>query len=179
MARRKNSSARWDAAKQVAEEMSQQDREIAELVQAEREQRGTVFINQIKNRQNDTRPLNQKHVISLAESIAVLGLLEPLVVDQRHRLLAGSHRLAAIKFLRESNKQAYEKAFPNDQIPVRIMLFDAVEEPELALQCEIAENEHRRDYTPAEVRQLADRLRTVGYSDERGRPRYNLLFRMR
>lgn len=47
----------------------------------------------------DTRKLDLLHVIHLAQCIAVLGLLEPIVVDQRHRLIAGAHRLAACRLL--------------------------------------------------------------------------------
>jgi len=47
----------------------------------------------------DTRPLAAKHVLDLAECIAVLGLLEPLVIDTEGHLLAGGHRLAAIQLL--------------------------------------------------------------------------------
>ncbi|MEN8446361.1 MAG: hypothetical protein ABG776_15275, partial [Cyanobacteria bacterium J06555_13] len=44
-------------------------------------------------------------------------------------------------------------------------------EPEKALQVEIAENEYRRDYTPAEVRGIAERLIQAGYKDVKGRPK--------
>ena len=106
----------------------------------------------------------------LAESIAVLGLLEPLVVDRRGKLLAGGHRKAAVFVLKEANPSAYKKQFPNDLIPVRVVDFDAEEEPDLALQIEVTENEKRRDYTPGEVRALAERLRDAGYVDVKGRP---------
>ena len=53
----------------------------------------------------DTRPLAAKHVIDLAESIAVLGLLEPLVIDTEGHLLAGGHRLAALHLLAISDDQ--------------------------------------------------------------------------
>ena len=36
---------------------------------------------------------------------------------------------------------------------------------------EVAENEQRRDYTPAEVRALAERLRGAGFRATAGRPR--------
>jgi ParB family chromosome partitioning protein len=49
--------------------------------------------------------------------------------------------------------------------------FNADEDPELALQIEVAENEQRRDYTSAEVRAIADRLRESGYVDVKGRPK--------
>jgi len=54
----------------------------------------------IKPRDADTRPLNPAHVEALAESIAALGLIDPLAVDKQGRLLAGGHRLAAILQLR-------------------------------------------------------------------------------
>ena len=127
-------------------------------------------LDKILNRETNTRELNQIHVEALAESIAVLGLLEPLVLDTQNRLLAGAHRLAAIKLLSEQNSASFRRLFPTNLVPVRILPFDAEEEPDLALQVEIAENEHRRDYTPAEVRALADRLRSSGYVDQPGRP---------
>lgn len=100
----------------------------------------------------------------------VLGLLEPLVVDNRGRLLAGGHRKAAIWLVKENSPEAYAQHFPGDMVPVRMMPFDADADPERALQVEISENEKRRDYTPAEVRALAERLRAAGYVDTPGRP---------
>jgi len=51
------------------------------------------------------------------------------------------------------------------------MEFDATAEPSRALEIEIAENEQRRDYTPSEVRAIAERLRQAGYKDGKGRPK--------
>jgi ParB family chromosome partitioning protein len=116
----------------------------------------------------DTRPLNQKHVEALADSIAVLGLIEPLAVDQGGRLLAGGHRKAAIVLLQTSNSDAFEQNFPGGKIPVRVMPFDAEQQPDLALQIEVAENEQRRDYTTAEVRGIVDRLQSAGYVRKQG-----------
>lgn len=129
-----------------------------------------LLLQRILERETNTKELTPSHVGALAESIAVLGLLEPLVVDTNDRLLAGGHRLAAINLVKQQNPTACEQHFPNGLIPVRVMPFDAVSEPDRALQVEVAENEHRRDYTPAEVRALADRLRTAGYVDQPGRP---------
>lgn len=42
----------------------------------------TLPLDRIQLRETNTRELQQQHVAALAESIAVLGLLEPLVVDQ-------------------------------------------------------------------------------------------------
>lgn len=127
-------------------------------------------LDDILDRETNTRKLNQAHVEALVESISVLGLLEPLVLDRQNRLLAGAHRLAAIRLLRHQNAPAYRKLFLSNLIPVQVLPFDAQQEPDRALQVEIAENEHRRDYTPTEVRALANRLRSLGYVDQPGRP---------
>ncbi len=66
----------------------------------------------IQNFSSDTRPLNPRHVESLAESIAVLGLIEPLVLDNQGRLLAGGHRLEAIRLLKSQQVEIYQK--PSD-----------------------------------------------------------------
>jgi ParB family transcriptional regulator, chromosome partitioning protein len=134
-------------------------------------QDSTMSLGQIQARQQDTRPLNVKHVESLAESIAVLGLIEPLVLDTQGQLLAGGHRLAAINLLKQSQPDRYAHQFPGDRIPIRVLPFSAAAEPELALQIEVAENEQRRDYTASEVRDLAHRLRSAGYVDVKGRPK--------
>lgn len=130
----------------------------------------TLPLDKIVEREANTRGLRQAHVEALAESIAVLGLLEPLVVDNNNRLLAGGHRLAAIQLLAKKAPDAYKKHFPKGQIPIRNLSFDAQKDPDRALQVEVAENEHRRDYTPAEVRALAERLQAAGYVYQRGRP---------
>jgi ParB family chromosome partitioning protein len=124
----------------------------------------------IKLRGADTRPLNSLHVEALAESIAVLGLIEPLVVDRQGQLLAGGHRLAAIAQLKEADLDTFKQHFAAG-VPVRVMEFDADVDPTRALEIEIAENEKRRDYTPAEVRTIAERLKQAGYKDSKGRPR--------
>lgn len=129
-----------------------------------------ILLSRILDREMNTRELSQSHVLALAESIAVLGLLEPLVVDIHARLLAGGHRLAAIRLVKIQHPRAYREHFPKNLIPVRVISLDADAEPDRALQIEVAENEHRRDYTPAEVRALADRLRAAGYIDQPGRP---------
>jgi ParB family transcriptional regulator, chromosome partitioning protein len=132
---------------------------------------GTYPLERIRPRENDTRLINALHVAELAESIAVLGLIEPLALDCNGRLLAGGHRLAAIQQLQIEKPTTFEQQFPNGNIPARIFSFDADHEPDLALQIEIAENEKRRDYTPAEVKAIAERLRVSGYADLKGRPK--------
>ena len=166
----KKKDPNWGAIKAVTDDMANKDRAIQEKRSREKTQRSTLPLNQIKIRETDTRPLHEEHVNALSESISVLGLLEPLVVDKRSRLLAGGHRLAAINVLKNVNSKAYQQHFPEDTIPIRMMDFDAEENDDLALQVEVAENEHRRDYTPKEVRLLADRLQAQGYKRLKGRP---------
>jgi ParB family chromosome partitioning protein len=119
---------------------------------------------------DDTRALNEDHVNELAESIAALGLIEPLVVDAKQRLLAGAHRKAAILLLQRSQPEVFDERFP-DGVPIYRIDFDSETEPERALAIEAAENEKRRDYTPAEIRVIADKLRSAGYEDVKGRPK--------
>ena len=130
-----------------------------------------MLLDEIKLRETDTRNLRQEHVEALTESIVVLGLLEPLVVDRHGRLLAGAHRLAAICLMQESKPDKFAEHFGSGQIPIRKLDFDAIEDAEKAFQVEVAENEHRRDYTTEEVRAIADRLKTAGYVDLKGRPK--------
>ncbi|NJN49604.1 MAG: ParB N-terminal domain-containing protein [Alkalinema sp. RL_2_19] len=81
-------------------------------------------LDQIIPRDTDTRPLNQAHVESLAESIAAVGLIQPLAVDNRGRLLAGGHRRAAIGQLQSVNPAAYQQWFGGG-VPVHCFDFDA------------------------------------------------------
>jgi ParB-like nuclease domain len=130
----------------------------------------TLPLEQITERPGgDTRPLTQSHVESLAESIAAVGLIQPIAVDLQGRLLAGGHRLAAIEYLQANDHDSFNQWF-SQGVPIRQYGFDAEQEPELALAIEATENEKRRDYTPVEVRELADRLKSAGYNYTSGRP---------
>lgn len=128
----------------------------------------TLLLSEITDRPSgDTRPLTQSHVEALSESIAAVGLIQPIAVDNKGCLLAGGHRRAAIYHLKESNPEAFNKHF-GAGIPIRRYDFDATEDAEMALAIEATENEKRRDYTPAEVRELADRLKAAGYQFQKG-----------
>jgi ParB family transcriptional regulator, chromosome partitioning protein len=129
-----------------------------------------MALDEIIDRPLDTRQLNLAHMESLAESIAVLGLIQPIAVDSQGRLLAGGHRRAAIVYLQETNPVAYAEHFSMG-IPVRRYDFNAFDNPSLALAIEATENEKRRDYTATEVRDLADRLKDAGYHHTPGRAR--------
>lgn len=58
-----------------------------------------------------TRELRAIHVLAVAESIAVLGLLEPPILDTLGRLLAGAHRVAAMFLLTAPDKAALRSRF--------------------------------------------------------------------
>jgi len=120
----------------------------------------------------DTRPVAPAHAAALADSISAFGLIQPIVVDRHHRLLAGSHRRAALRLLQEQDAAAFARHFA-DGVPVHVYDLDAVTQAELALAVEIAENEKRRDYSRAEAIGMAERLKELGYSyrETAGAPR--------
>jgi len=152
----------------------------------------------------DTRPLTPKHVFGLAMTIHELGLIEPIVIDRDGRLIAGGHRLMAMKLLQIATRsstiqrlkrvikeelgargadQAHreldqlredlprEPSIDPQRIPVRVFNFDSSQDIDRALEIEISENSHRRDYTSREVLRLYELLLSKGYTDQRGRPR--------
>ncbi|MBF0202489.1 MAG: ParB N-terminal domain-containing protein [Desulfamplus sp.] len=47
----------------------------------------------------NTRELDPKHIFELADSIAALGLLQPIAIDKENFLVAGEHRLEACRLL--------------------------------------------------------------------------------
>jgi ParB family transcriptional regulator, chromosome partitioning protein len=122
----------------------------------------------IQTRPQDTRPLNEAHVEALIESITVLGLIQPIAIDSQGVLLAGGHRREAIERLQNINPTAFAEHF-EEGVPVRSYDFDSSQDPDRALAIEATENEKRRDYTAAEVKELADRLKAAGYHHAKGR----------
>ena len=48
---------------------------------------------------SNRRATSPEHVMKLAESIAAIGLLNPITIDREHTLIAGLHRLEAVKSL--------------------------------------------------------------------------------
>jgi ParB family chromosome partitioning protein len=171
MARRRNSAGLFAQAAATADAIHQQDQVAAAKSDQERIQKTKLRLHQIRARESDTRPLDPQHVADLAESIAALGLIEPLVVDAKGVLLAGGHRLAALQALQKTDPEIYDQQFPDGQIQVHMLTFDAEQEPERALQVELAENEKRVNYTRDQIERLAERLRSLNYRDVRGRPK--------
>jgi ParB-like chromosome segregation protein Spo0J len=80
---------------------------------------------------------------SLAESLQAVGLLHPVVIDARNRLIAGQRRLEAAKLLGWRT------------IPVTVIDLDA-----LTLG-EFAENACRKDFTPSEIAAIAKVVRPL------------------
>lgn len=171
MARRRNSANLFAEASATADAIHEQDQAVAARSEQERTQKVKLLLSQIRARETDTRPLDPHHVANLAESIAALGLIEPLVVDAKGVLLAGGHRLSALQSLKETNPEIYNQHFPEGQIQVHMLAFDAEQDPERALQVELAENEKRVNYTRDQIERLAERLRSLNYRDVRGRPK--------
>lgn len=172
MARKRSDSASLLAqATTVADAIHEQDQAAEAKSERDRAQRVSLPLSRIHPRAEDTRPLRDRHVNDLVESIGALGLIEPLVVDLKGVLLAGGHRLAAIQLLKETNLELYQQQFPDDLIPVRVMPFDAKAEPEKSLQIELAENEKRVNYSRDQIEQLAGRLQALNYRNIVGRPK--------
>lgn len=131
-------------------------------------------------------------MVDLARSIGALGLIHPLVVDVEDVVIAGGHRYAALQLLaapiaerpsllatlcpRGSAKDLDAMREPSQllevargvldfsRIPVRVLPLSQRETPDEAWRAEVAENERRRDYSPGEVKRLAERLKEQGYS---------------
>ena len=66
---------------------------------------GTAYPTKMKLRISEIivpkgrRAVNYAKVLEIAESIRIVGLLNPISVDRKKRLIAGAHRLAACKLL--------------------------------------------------------------------------------
>ena len=150
---------------QASKGLESQDAAAKEVKAAAKGTAGAMALGDILERPGgDTRTIHPDHAESLALSLEALGLLEPLVVDSAGHLLAGGHRLAALRLLEERGKWG-------KPVPVRVMDFDARKSPEEALAVEVAENAQRRDYSPKEVKALADRLKAAGFKAARGKPK--------
>ncbi len=163
--------ARLRAGIEAGRSLSQQEAELDERIKAIPTALQEVPLPQIQDRRHNLRDAVTSHVEYLLESIQHYGLIEPIVVDQTLRLLAGLNRLVALRQLYTEDPDTFERLFPHTQIPVRIMAFIADEDPQLAMAIEIAENAQRRNYTPAEIDRHAQRLIKSGYTVTNGRPK--------
>lgn len=94
---------------------------------------------------------------ALAESMDSIGLINPIVVDRNAELVAGERRLLAAKLLGWRTIQA--------------RVIDGVE----AETVELAENGHRKGFTPEEIGVWADRNWDAPWVRERSGPRRDIL----
>ena len=103
-------------------------------------------LNEIEIQQS-ARPYNATEVVALKASIQAIGLQTPLTVverDGRYVLVAGRHRLEALRLLKA------------ERVPVRIVAFDDVE----ARLWTISENLHRNELTVTQrAEQIAEWIR--------------------
>lgn len=154
-------------------------------------------IKALKPHPSPSRGLDACHIVNLAHSIAALGLIHPLVVDVDDVVIAGSHRYASLRLLATprigraifltdlciaAGQAALTEALSTSleslpyapdtvdfsRIPVRIMPLRQSTQPEEVWRAEVAENERRRDYSPKEVKVLAERLLEQGYTMRKG-----------
>jgi ParB family chromosome partitioning protein len=130
-----------------------------------------ITLNRIRMRQRNTRKITLSHVKNLLDSIQALGLIEPLVVDKKFRLLAGAHRLQALMTFQNEQPSLFLEQFPQGLIPVRQFDFDAETDLNNALAIEVAENAQRKNYTTMEFNDVAQRLIDAGYTETVGRPK--------
>ena len=128
-------------------------------------------LSDIQDRTHDSREVNQEHVLELVESISTVGLIVPITLDQSRVLLAGAHRLNALRHLQAHQPKRFKELFPQEKVPAYLMPLNQSQDRFQALRVEIEENEKRRDYTPQEVREVAQQLIDEGYVQQRGRPR--------
>jgi ParB family chromosome partitioning protein len=101
----------WGAVRHASQSLAAQDATTRAEADRSRSEPGSIDVDLVRPRPTDTRQLDPRHVVDLVESIAALGLLEPLVVDRKHRLLAGGHRLAAMQLLVEADPEKRAKAW--------------------------------------------------------------------
>jgi len=196
-------------AKRIGNRLLQSDAASAGRAQArqaddwqgrEQARRGVLRLAAIQPRPGgDSRPLNASHVLNLAESIAAVGLVEPPTVDLEGCLLAGAHRVAALRMLAQADREAsmemwlalagFDKGrltvgqqldverlkqlplLESDEVPVMILPFSAAEDPAHALAVETSENTQRKSYSKDEIKILVQRLREAGFVEREGRPR--------
>jgi hypothetical protein len=81
-------------------------------------------------------------ITSLAESIAAVGLLHPVVVTEDHQLIAGERRLAAVVELGWA------------QVPITVVTLETAAD---ALRAELDENTCRKPLTPVEASKARER----------------------
>ena len=160
-------------------------------------QTSTKFLDpdSVKARAVSLRGISKEHVVDLMFSIAAVGCIHFPVVDQSDVLLAGEHRLEAIRLLRQlanvpfedlktqfsehasgvtddelrSVTTGYSRHFPNG-MPVHVMQASGLDEDQLRMRIEVVENEKRRDFSREDLQGIVTRLKEAGYKSTSGKP---------
>jgi ParB family chromosome partitioning protein len=163
-------------------------------------QTSTKYIDpdEVKARAKSVRGISKDHVVDLMFSIAAVGCIHFPVVDESDTLLAGEHRLEAIKLLRElanasiadltsrfeylmqgedgvtaddlmSITNGYSRHFPHG-MPVHVMRTNGLADDDLRRSIEIVENEKRRDFSREDLMGIVTRLKEAGYTSKAGNP---------
>jgi hypothetical protein len=109
--------------------------------------------------EDDVRPLDAGHVVTLAESIALLGLLDPILVNLKGHLLAGAHRLAALQLLAIADGENRRKAYLG-----RMQGLTASKPPKKKKNAEDADDAESAPKLPATVDALAKRISAIDTS---------------
>ncbi|MCB1776374.1 MAG: hypothetical protein KDI50_02955 [Candidatus Competibacteraceae bacterium] len=177
-----------------------QARQAVSWMEREHARRGTLPLSAIRLRPGgDSRALKPNHVLNLAESIDAVGLVEPPAVDCEGHLLAGAHRLAALKLLAQPDSAVRVKiwleisgldethltvkqqadierltalsSLDTEEVPVMILPFNAEDDAARALAIETSENTQRKSYSRDEISMLVQRLREAGFVEREGRPK--------
>jgi hypothetical protein len=66
----------------------------------------------------ESGPLDEQNLAGLVDGIGACGLLHPPTVDLIGRLIAGRHRLAAVRRLCDQDRANFDRHFPSSQIGV-------------------------------------------------------------
>jgi hypothetical protein len=130
-----------------------------------------ISLDDIVERTNYTRDLRPEHVTLLRDSIAEIGLEQPLVLIAGNQLVAGRHRYRAILELRDADSARFDTLFPGGLVPAQV--FQQVEDSDAAsvFALEMTENSARLNYTDEEVARAVEVLKTMDFTSKRGRPR--------
>ncbi len=102
-----------------------------------------IAVNHISVEKEERIRQDQGDIQALAESIRKVGLLNPIIVDEKYHLVAGFRRLIACRVLGWEEIEARVLPFGEDLL----RKFDA----------EVDENLSRKDFTAEEIISIAER----------------------
>ncbi len=106
-----------------------------------------IAIEKIKVDENMRIRKEVGDLLPLEKSIKNVGLLNPILIDENGELLAGYRRLFACKNL--------------GMTEVEVTVVDVAEDKIGKLEVELAENFHRKDFTPEEILASEERRREI------------------